>query len=80
MANQATSDGKSKGGALDIKNEHVAPIGSDGELKASSKPSVEKASGAASLGDAVQPVEKFDPPAQDADRRIFQNGDTDRDR
>jgi hypothetical protein len=77
MANSTTNDQASRGGALDIKGEHVARVGSDAELRAS-KSTAKGSQGEASVADAVQPVEKFDPPAPDGERRIFQNGDTDR--
>ena len=78
MANSPTSNQTTKGGALDIKDEQVIPVGSEADLRAS-QGSVGKQSQPAQAADAVQPVEKFDPPVQDGEHRIFQNGDTDRD-
>jgi hypothetical protein len=64
------------GGALNIPDDNTGRVGSDAELKGAS-PSKPDAAEAAS-GDPAAPVDKFDPPTAQDDRRIFQNGDTDR--
>jgi hypothetical protein len=69
---------KTKGGALDIKDEDVTGNLSDAELRASAG-SKGAPDGPQAGKDPVAPVERFDPPKPKEDGRIFQNGDTDRD-
>ena len=69
---------KTKGGALNIKEEHVTDNLSDSELHSrdsSASPETNRPPRDA----GVEVVEKFDPPKHDDRDHVFQNGDTNRD-
>jgi hypothetical protein len=73
---QMTTDG-----APDILPGDTAPVGGDVDLKAAASRdgSTHRSAASAAPQDLpVAPVETFDPPASAGDRRLFQNGDTDR--